>query len=357
MNIAVTGFYGTGSSAVIDLLREYKGVGSSIGERYEHYPFLLKDCIIDLENRIFSNNSNYMIVDYALNCFYDEMKRQNDNDFGWYGSYKRLYQDKFMKLVDTFLDNVSESLYDKSNLPISQAKGIKFSLIKCCLQLGAKILKGYKVSKWGRVYCYHKKPRRYLKVDHKEFMVYAKEFINGYFELTKSNKITIYDHLLLPEQCLIVDKFFDDDFRLIIVDRDPRDIYISTKYIWSTIKFGMQKGPFPKGIESFCGQWRFMHNNLKDCISKKVLVINFENLIYDYDNTVAMLEKFCGLSKEDHVRSKEIFEPNKSINNTQVYKLKDDFKGEVNTIEKLLTEYLYEFPYKIDNKLNDVFDA
>lgn len=357
MNIAVTGFYGTGSSAVIDLLREYKGVGCSIGERYEHYPFLLKDCIIDLENRIFSDNSNYMIVDYALNCFYDEMKRQNDNDFGWYGSYKRLYQNKFMDLVNTFLNKISEVSSDMSNPSISQAKGIKFSLIKCGLQLGAKILKGYKVSKWGRVYCYHKKPRRYLKVDHTEFMMYAKEFINSYFDLTKSNETTVYDHLLLPEQCLIVDKFFDEDFRLIIVDRDPRDIYISTKYIWSTVKFGMQKGPFPEGIQSFCRQWKFMHNNLKNCNSKKVLVLNFEDLIYNYDSTVAKLEKFCGFSKESHIRPKEILEPGKSINNTQVYKLKENFKEEVNTIEKLLPEYMYNFPYEISNKLNDVFDA
>lgn len=61
MNIAVTGFYGTGSSAVIDLLREYEGVSCAIRERYEHYSFLQRDCIFDLENRIFSP-SKYLAI-------------------------------------------------------------------------------------------------------------------------------------------------------------------------------------------------------------------------------------------------------------------------------------------------------
>ena len=96
MKIAVTGYYGTGSSAVIDFLSEFKNVSCAIGNRYEHYPFLGQNAILDLENRLFDENSNYMIRDYAINEFIKEMKRQNDHNFGWFGSYKKLFGDKFI---------------------------------------------------------------------------------------------------------------------------------------------------------------------------------------------------------------------------------------------------------------------
>lgn len=357
MNIAITGFYGTGSSAVMDLLMEYEGVSCAIGKRYEHYPFLLRNCIFDLENRLFSPNSNYMIISCALTSFYEEMKRQNDNDFGWFGSYKALYKDKFMKLVDTFMNEICEEYPERKN--ISYYKKVKFSPFKCILQIGAKLLKGYKITKLGRVYCYDSKPKRFLTVTHEQFLEKARNFINGYFELIKTDSTMLYDHLLLPEQCGIVDKFFDDDFRLIVVDRDPRDVYISSKYIWSQVKFGGQKAPFPDTIESFCRHWEFMHQNLKDLKpenKKKILHIYFEDLVYNYEETIKTIEEFCGLKSTDHTKKLQIFEPSKSIHNTQVFDMKEQYIPDVNILDKNLKGFYYKFPFKVENHDDQIFD-
>lgn len=353
MNIAVTGFYGTGSSAVIDLLSEYEGVKCAVGRRYEHSFLYFKGCLLDLENRIFGKNANCMIIDDAFTAFKEEMKRQNDYDFGWYGSYKRLYGKGFSDIVDTFLSEVSTTRNLKT---VTHAKGVRFSLVKCVMQLGALILKKRKVTKWGRVYVYEKKPMRFLTVSHDEFMRAAKKFVAGYLDLCKADEYTVYDHMLRPEQALAADEFFGDDFKLIIVDRDPRDIYISANYIWSQVRFGLQNGPFPKGVDAFCFQWKLSHEILGKINSDKVIVVKFEDLVYKYEETVAALEKKLNLSPERHVAPKSCFNPQESINNTQVYGLCDEYKKEVETIENELKEFIYEFPYNHQTSEDKIFD-
>ena len=137
MKIAVTGYYGTGSSAVIDFLSEFKNVSCAIGNRYEHYPFLGQNAIFDLENRLFDENSNYMIRDYAINEFIKEMKRQYEHNFGWFGSYKKLFGKKFMTSVNKFVNAISTYKNCKS---FTQVKKIKHTPLKAVLQIGARII-------------------------------------------------------------------------------------------------------------------------------------------------------------------------------------------------------------------------
>lgn len=357
MNIGVTGFYGTGSSAIIDLLREYDEVECAIDERYEHYVFLLKDCLFDLGNSLFSESSNYMIVDKSINNFIDEMKRQNKYNFGWYGSYKNLTGNKFMNIVDNFVNEISYTKVLKKNF--TQAKGVRFSLIKGVLQVGAAILKGYKIKKFGRVYTFYKNnARRYLKVTKEEFLIHARKFIEDYFALFKSNSVMIYDHLLLPEQIHMVDDYFNEDFRLIVVDRDPRDVYISSKYIWSQVKWGAQESPFVDNIQGFENYWKNTHYAMmsNEKLNKNVLIVNFEDLIYNYDETKKKIEHFCKLDEKKHIKKMEYFNPKESINNTQVFHANPDYENETNEFSEDLRVLYYPFPYLRETKIENVFD-
>ena len=357
MKIAVTGYYGTGSSAVIDFLSEFQNVECAIGNRYEHYPFLGQNAILDLENRLFGENSNYMIRDYAINAFIKEMKRQNEHNFGWFGSYKKLFGLKFMTSVNRFVDAISAYKDCKS---FTQVKKIKHTPLKAILQLGARIILKRKIYDFGRVYVYDKNPIRFLTVGHEEFMKHAKAFIKEYFDMCQiGNNIMVYDHLLLPEQARIVDKFFDDDFKLIVVDRDPRDVYLLSEYYWSTLKFGAQPGIYPEGIDGFCGHWENTHKYLEKIDKKKiknVMFLQFEDLVYNYDETSQKLMKFCCLKSEDHVNKKKIFNPSKSINNTQIFNLDSKYNNEAELIKEKLSHLIYEFPFKKTQNTGEVFD-
>ncbi len=341
MNIAVTGYYGTGSSAVIDFLCEFSTVSIAMKREYEHYAILGKNALLDLEMRLFGENTNYMIRDYAINEFIDEMNRQNKYNFGWFGSYKKHFGNKFIDIVNKFVDSISEPKPCRS---FTQVKKIIHTPFKAVAQIGARILVKRPIYDLGRVYVYDKKPIRFLTVDHEEFMAASKQFISEYLNLFKNgNNIIVFDHLLLPEQAKIINKFFDNDFKLIIVDRDPRDMYLLSEHYWNTLKFGKQPGIYPNSMQGFCNHWKQTHPIKQN--TENVLFVQFEDLIYNYEKTAEQIMKFCGLKIEDHVDKCKIFDPKKSINNTQIFELNETYKNEVEYLAQHLPESLYTFPY------------
>lgn len=353
-NIFVTGYYGTGSSAVIDLMSEYDGTACAIGRRYEHSLFLCRGGLIDLYERCFGDMTNRMIRDRAINDFIDEMYRQNDNDFGWYGSYKKLYGKKFSENVNEFVSAIS---CDGDKKAIAHGKGVRFSFVKAILQLGAAVLKGYKITKLGRQYCYDGKTVRYLTADEQEFLLRAKKFTSEYFSMCKTAETMIYDHIILPEQSGSMSKFFPD-CKLIIVDRDPRDVYLSSNYVWNTVRCGKQIAPFPPGAEAFCSAWKEAHERAEKYAegNKNVLFVQFEDLIYDYENATKKIAEFCGLEEKNHVRKGEILQTEKSIKNTQVFLKSEKFAPECEILEKNLGKYFYNFPYKTATDIGEIED-
>ena len=354
-NVFVTGFYGTGSSAIIDLLTEFENVEIALGKRYEHALFLCHDGLLDLEQRLFGANSNQMIRDVAINEFIKEMYKQNDNYFGWYGSYKYMFDKKFKAIVDEFVDNIS--VIGGQDL-FSHTTGIRYSPIKAVLQIGAAILRGYKISKLGRVYVHDKQKTRYLTVEHEEFIKHARKFVASYFQLcNKPNHKMVYDHILLPEQCVSMEKFFSED-KLIIVDRDPRDIYFSAYHVWNSVKFGSQQAPFPFGVEAFCANWKMMHERVEKSINYEFTkIVRFEDLVYKTEETIKDICNFAGIDVNSHKFPGTNFDPAKSIKNTQIFRANSDFQDECSIIEQRLEKYLYSFPHALNNKIEDAWDA
>ena len=297
--------------------------------------------------------SNRMIQDRAINDFIDEMKRQNDYDFGWYGSYKKLFGSEFGDAVTEFVNSVSSEVKDDC---FSHAKGTRFSLIHAVLQIGAAILKGYKIAKLGRKYCYDGKSVRYLTVTEDEFIAAARKFADKYFALCKKNETEVYDHILLPEQCGSMKNIFTDE-KLIIVDRDPRDVYLSAYHVWNTVKFGRQKAPFPDGIYEFCKTWKRAHElTLKNADCERIKIVKFEDLIYKYDETIEDIAGFCGLDMSRLINKGKTFVPSLSIKNTQMFLKSPEFGGETKILERELADYLYEFPYDAVTTIDDVLD-
>lgn len=353
-NVFVTGYYGTGSSAVIDLMSEYDGVECAIGRRYEHSLFLCRGGLLDLYDRCFGGMTNRMIRDNAINGFIDEMYRQNDNDFGWYGSYKKLFGKKFSSLVDEFVAAISVEGDKKA---IAHGKGVRFSLIKAVLQLGAAVLKGYKITKLGRQYVYDGKTTRYLTADEETFVAAAQKFASAYLDMCKTADTMVYDHIILPEQSASISKFFPDS-KLIIVDRDVRDVYLSSYYVWNTVRCGKQTAPFPDGIDAFCAAWKEAHERAEKFAegNPNILFVQFEDLIYDYDAAVKKVADFCGLDEGAHARKGKILQPERSIKNTQVFLKDEKFAADCEILKQKLGKYFYDFPYATDTAIKEVED-
>ena len=83
-------------------------------------------------------------------------------------------------------------------------------------------------------------------------------------------------------------------------------------------------------------------------------VVQFEDLIYKYDETVERIMDILGVDKTKHIEKKQNFNPDKSINNTQLFN-KEAYKSEAEVIEEELKEYIYDFPYKNDADMKQSF--
>ncbi len=357
MNIAVTGYFGAGSSAALDLLCEYSCNGTGIPNEkggYEHTTLYHPGGIFDLEDKLLYGNDIHR-ADEALKTFEREMLRLNNNNFGWYGSFKYMFKEQFKENMYDFISklhpfNINARYY-------GQTKAVIFNPLKIPIQLAAKILYGRTIYKWGRQFI-HVPAVPKMRVafpTENEYYEAAREFVRNYMRMYKEPGVenTLFDRLLLCHNAYRLPRYFDDDFRLIMVKRDVRDVYVFNKYLWPKLNAGTM---YPKDIDVFIDYWKRLNNYERKIEDSRILEINFEDLVYFYDRTLEKIEKHCMLSREQHDKVNEYFQPEKSIHNTQVYKISDIWKEEVDQIEKELYEFCYDFPYENKAGIEDMFD-
>lgn len=132
--------------------------------------------------------------------------------------------------------------------------------------------------------------------------------------------------------------FFENP-KAIVVDRDPRDVYLLTKDFWRPGGFRAIPAGNPK---EYCLFHRKLRENMPYlCNDPNVLRIQFEDLIYRYEETTELIRQFCNLGSNKNL--KRYFDPEKSAANTQVYKRYPEFTEDIQYIEKELADYLYPF--------------
>jgi hypothetical protein len=156
----------------------------------------------------------------------------------------------------------------------------------------------------------------------------------------KENLVTVLDQPF--EGCNPVKSFkFFENPKAIIVDRDPRDLYLFIKYFLRPR--GREGYQVPcDNVDVFIEYFRLSHKTPPDLRSRDdLLYINFESLIYDYDNTVKKIADFAGVF--NHVHKQKYFKPARSKNNTQLFKKYSCYEADIKKIEKELPEYLFPF--------------
>lgn len=352
--VAVTGFYGTGSSAVLDLLTEYRNAHAvpEIGRPYEHTTFYSSGGLFDLFTLLTYGNAPLQ-SDYVLNNFIDKMSQLNDYNYLWFGSFRSLIGNRFMDAVNKFVDSISTHHTGRN---FNHVLKTRFSPMKALMQLGAKLIYGKNFSKYGVGYVWDGKPVYYSRPTKEELKSACQQFTNDYFNLFSSEKseLDIYDHLIWPQQLDSHAECFDDSLKIIVVDRDPRDVYISDQFIWSKPPLGTGKQPhFSKDVNSFIDEWR--RTITPTYKNKNALRIHFEDLIYNYEQTLIQIESFLDLESLAHENYKTSFIPEKSLNNTQVFLLKPQWKEIADIIASELPQYIYSFPYERVPEKKEIF--
>lgn len=353
-NIAVTGYYGTGSSAVLDLLSEYDAtsVVPAIGRCYEHSLFYYPNGLFDLCT-LLSHGNTPQGSDMVINRFIDSMKRLNDNEFDWFGSFRKLYGDRFWAIVEDFVDEISEHHNGTNSFHVLSSR---FSLVKFISQVVlSRFLKRTFATK-GKVYKMDHKPVYFSMPSSDTLFESAKKFTSAYFDLNQIDGIDnlVFDHIIWPQQVDEFSQCFNNSFKVIIVDRDPRDLFVFDKYLWRTPQLGGGKPHFGGDVNHFVDEWK--KTIVRSFSNPNALHIHFEDLVYSYQRTIDAIESFLGFTKGEHISPKSKFQPEKSIENTQAFRIKGKWDSEVEIIENELSDYLYSFPYIREPEKNLMFD-
>ncbi len=344
--VITTGYMGSGSSAVTDLVSEMENFHAP----HDSFEYVFLHCpngVFDLEDKLLlGNNANRS--DEAIHTFYNTMKQlyQLKTRYYWVAGYKEMVSADFLKYVDTFLDEIG--VIDSIGTWYYQQEPNRLRLCRIFIN---KVIKKCTL---GTVVPDDPLKYRCMKLAFPtpgEFYHAADHFIMSVLnDLGYSKHNIIMDQLLQPHNLYRISNYFKDDTVVFVVERDPRDVFLLNKYFWKK-----NPVPYPMDVMEFCKIYRKIRENERACGDKRVVRIHFEDLVYKYDEACNILYGHLGIAGGRHIKKRSEFIPEKSIYNTQLFKLNIQYQKEADYIEQYLKEFCYDFPYELNEKNRIVF--
>lgn len=326
--ITCASYHGTGSSALTDMITEYQCV-KSLGD-YEFTFAYATDGLSDLEYHLVNFQDRHS-SGHALKRF-ERLSKFNAGK--WFNKrYEPFFDGQYWEITKEYINQLlcfkikGQTFYDTYD------RGVLFHYLQSLIcKMCGKI--GFSIKTLPNEYIYHS------HLSEEDFLTITKGYTNNLLNAAnKENCPFLMIDQLIPssniDRCL---RYFNDNVYVIIVDRDPRDVFISNKYLW-------HEKVIPIEPESFCRWFRYTHETTynEDVVDNgRVIKINFEDLIYNYKETKSRIESFLALDPHTHLNPFSRFNPKRSIVNTKQWNKygKDD---EVIFIEDNLKEYLFPF--------------
>ena len=179
---------------------------------------------------------------------------------------------------------------------------------------------------------------------------YYGKFDNEFYKKTQAYTSKIFTPIAQNKRFILVDALFRPESvihelnwflnaKCLIGDRDPRDLYVINK---------MYKG------EPYLPTWTVetyidWFKTYRSCNRRNaehfdtILQLKFEDLIYDYEESLTKIKKFLNLKDSEHTKKRQIFIPEKSQTNTQVFRKYPQYAKDIEKIEKELPEFCYPY--------------
>lgn len=340
MIVGVCGFGGTGSSAAKDFIKEFENV-QTIDRAEAMFAFKV-DGLQDLEYHLMKQYSRHMSGDAALNRFIRQSK------YAKMPIVKKIYLNPKQYKKDTieFVEKITQVKY-KGIENVDYENGPN---LNCFLKLISKKIIGKCLEKITKK-TYKGWPFRTIRVSIKPENFYdaSKEYMNKILLNAGAdfNKIIILDQPFEGNNPTQSFPFFNDAYA-IVIDRDPRDLYMAASYQWPDGQFMPRQN-----VEKFVEYYKRIRENIdysKD--TDRVLRIRLEDMIFNYEKTTKKIMNFLNLKEENHINPKKFFNPLRSIKGSQIYKKIPGHEEEIKYIEENLKEYLFNFDKYELSKLN-----
>ena len=327
--ITCASYFGTGSSALTDLFSEYSNVhpNNEFEFRFAHDPHGMMDLEYHLVENFNREVSGYGLKEFKKFCEYNHGTFFNKK-------YEKYFNGNYIKYSYDYINALTDFSYKGFwHYDLAEKGKFRYYFLGIFNKINIK-LKAKKASVLPReiTYCanpgldkfllesqkYTSNLLEYLNNDHKEYMV--------------------VDQLVPSTNTAKAMRYFKDDMYVFIVDRDPRDVYMLCKTIWRWDHI------FPHdSVESWCKWFRYVREQSKGQKDPRIMYLQFEDLIYHYDESIKKVESFVGLKNSDHVHPFTRLNPKRSVVNTQIYLRDKRWEKDIKKIEELLPEFLYDF--------------
>ena len=353
--VAVSGFGSSGSGLVIDYLNQYN---SFIDPKPPHHPFefrFIKDPggVLDLRDQILNNNYYWNNFAYIQN-FLEQVKissrswKKNfitktlwDYDSGCHVGFSldEITNNKFSVISKNFINDLIET-----------KNKFKWWNYYRHLNFSDQIINNFK-NKFGReensyLVLYKKlntdtlnlKFKNYLQDIFVEMVNYnLNKFYWHYENLEQIKKFTlILDQGVSPISAKRSLEILPDNSKIVIVHRDPRDVYLSTEDF------------YPDNPEDFCKIYESEVSKALKQEDQDILHIKYENFVLNSKTEIERLKTFLKIdSSYSFLDTKKLMRTKYNLNwsKSRVGKWKnvdDNKKEKINYIYKRLKHLCYE---------------
>ena len=337
--IGTSSFAQSGGSALTNILEEFSNISILKGGAEFECKFFAEN-IFPLETALLIGGG----VDKAVKTFLHNAKiaaTQSD--------YKNNFGQNFLQYTKEYLDSVTENYLGGVH------KTYDFEFVD---NDEAKIF-----SNARHLFHYLYGNRRYSDVAYEPYTwepqytpfgpVYYGEFTDDFYEKTYQYLEKVFAPLyeegknyILGDTLYTADvttpqelKYFRNS-KVLISNRDPRDLYVANKEIYGEWFIPTWT------VETWIKYYKYRRRSIKmqkQNNSENILHLQFESLIYDYDASIAKIKNFLNLSDEQHIRKGQVFIPEKSKTNTQLFRKYTKYARDIEKIERGLPEFCYPY--------------
>jgi len=309
--VIVVGYGWSGSGAAIDLLDEFEGCKSLEGEfRIAKDPYGL----LDLETALV-DDWDFIRNDVAIRDFleYVEMLSRGTGLFRRVGkSFSKKLMINLVKYSQIYIRDLTDLVYFGDTF----VHRYKISAYKSFL---TKIRTRYGFNNGKEMFM--------ARLSHDQFEKITKRYINNIFKnffIYHKIDTVILDQAIAPENIEKPLRYFNNS-KIIIVDRDPRDIYCNmirgNGLLGADLNIKDSAEKYIKWHNIM--RWKSRNYHQDRSLKSNVLRLYFEDLVLDYENTIFKLEKFLN-KEQDKSLFQKFFNPEKSLKNVGLWKKHPD---------------------------------
>ena len=332
--VNVSGFFYSGSSAMVDLLKEFRGCYEPNAEmRFIRDPY----GIIPMEQTLI-HQWDWINSSAAISDFEDFMKlcaRPKGLLLPMGYGLTKTISPNFIKITRDYINDLTDYTYKMDFYHYKSKKSfIRYQLDRYRWAI-EHITKGkLKTANRNIATCYFSRPTQ------QQFNKATQKFFYRLFEghaFADGMTYIILDQAIPVNNTQVIHRYFKKA-KMIIIDRDPRDIFCDE--IKSGERFD-QDGKTMEAARRYVVRSKAMREGI--ILDEDILQVRFEDLIIHYDESRLKVLSFLGLDESDHIMKKAFLKPEVSIKNIGIWrKYYDNCHEAIDYIEKELHDHCYD---------------